>query len=256
MSRRLASAATSAQSRRRFLQTSAAAGTGLIVSFYLPRGAGRAGVTARQAGASLTPNAFVRIAPDNTVTVLAKHIEMGQGAYTGLATILCEELDADWGQVRVESAPADATRYNNLAFGTLQGTGGSTAMANSWEQAEKAGWNRPPPKGRARGIAVHESFNSFVAQVAEVSRGPNGQVKVERVVCVVDCGVAINPDVIRAQMEGGIGYGLGAALYNEVTIEKGRATVQLPRLSPAAHRGHAGHRGPHRPIRRAADRRW
>lgn len=81
----------------------------------------------------------------------------------------------------------------------------------------------PLPEGRARGIAIHESFNSFVAQVAEVSRGSNGRIKVERVVCAVDCGVAINPDVIRAQMEGGIGFGLGAALYNEIVIGQGQA---------------------------------
>ncbi len=64
---------------------------------------------------------------------------MGQGTYTGLATILADELDADWKQVRVEGAPADATRYNNLFWGPAQGTGGSTAMANSWEQLRKAG---------------------------------------------------------------------------------------------------------------------
>ena len=56
---------------------------------------------------------------------------MGQGSYTGLATIVAEELDADWAQIRVESAPADDKLYNNLAFGTVQGTGGSTAIANS-----------------------------------------------------------------------------------------------------------------------------
>lgn len=89
--------------------------------------------------------------------------------------------------------------------------------------AQKADWGTPLPKDRARGIAVHESFNRVVAQVAEVSRRADGRIKVERVVCAVDCGVAINPDVVRAQMEGGIGYGLGAALYNEVVIEQGRA---------------------------------
>jgi isoquinoline 1-oxidoreductase beta subunit len=88
--------------------------------------------------------------------------------------------------------------------------------------AKKAGWGSPLPKGRARGIAVHESFSSFVAEVAEVSAGDDGMPKVERVVCAVDCGTAINPDIIRAQMEGGIGYGLGAALHNEIRIEKGR----------------------------------
>ncbi|MCB2687185.1 molybdopterin-dependent oxidoreductase, partial [Listeria monocytogenes] len=68
--------------------------------------------------AGFAPNAFLRIAPDDSVTVIAKHVEMGQGAYTGSATIVAEELDADWSKVRVESAPADAKRYANLAFGT------------------------------------------------------------------------------------------------------------------------------------------
>jgi isoquinoline 1-oxidoreductase subunit beta len=88
--------------------------------------------------------------------------------------------------------------------------------------AEKAGWGTAPPAGRARGIAVHASFSSFVAQVAEVSLGPGGLPRVERVVCAVDCGVAINPDIVRAQMEGGIGYGLGAALHDEIVLEAGR----------------------------------
>ena len=85
------------------------------------------------------PNAFLRIDGDGNVTVIAKHVEMGQGAYTGIATIVAEELDADWERVRVESAPADAKRYANLAFGTMQGTGGSSAMANSWLQLREAG---------------------------------------------------------------------------------------------------------------------
>jgi isoquinoline 1-oxidoreductase beta subunit len=88
--------------------------------------------------------------------------------------------------------------------------------------ADKAGWGQPLPGGRARGIAVHESFNSVVAQVAEVSLRPDGLPKVERVVCAVDCGVAINPDIVRAQMEGGIGYGVAAALWSEVTLVQGR----------------------------------
>ncbi|MEM9493890.1 MAG: molybdopterin cofactor-binding domain-containing protein, partial [Myxococcota bacterium] len=74
----------------------------------------------------------------------------------------------------------------------------------------------------ARGIAVQESFGSYVAQVAEVSLGADGRPVVERVVCAVDCGVAINPDNIRAQIEGGLGYGLAAALHNEVTLDGGR----------------------------------
>jgi len=88
--------------------------------------------------------------------------------------------------------------------------------------AEKAGWGRPLRPGVAQGIAVHESFGSFVAQVAEVSLR-KGKVKVERVVCAVDCGVPVNPDVIRAQMEGCIGFALGAMYYGEIEIKDGRA---------------------------------
>jgi isoquinoline 1-oxidoreductase beta subunit len=88
--------------------------------------------------------------------------------------------------------------------------------------AEKAGWGKPLPKGKARGIAVHESFKSFVAQVAEIAIDDRGQIKVERVVCAVDCGVPINPDVIRAQMEGGIGFGLGAVMLDEISLKDGR----------------------------------
>jgi isoquinoline 1-oxidoreductase beta subunit len=75
--------------------------------------------------------------------------------------------------------------------------------------ADKAGWRAPPRGAVAQGLAVHASFDSFVAQVAEVSM-TNGKGKVERVMCAVDRGVAVNPDVIRAQMEGCIGFALGA----------------------------------------------
>jgi isoquinoline 1-oxidoreductase beta subunit len=88
--------------------------------------------------------------------------------------------------------------------------------------AEKAGWGKPLPKGRAMGVAVHKSFHSYVAQIAEVSLQSNGSFKVEKVTCAVDCGVAVNPDVIRAQMEGGIGFGLSPTLMSEVTIDNGR----------------------------------
>jgi isoquinoline 1-oxidoreductase beta subunit len=87
--------------------------------------------------------------------------------------------------------------------------------------AEKAGWGRPLPRGRQRGIAVAESFGSFVAQVAEVSVR-DGAVRVHRVVCAVDCGLVVNPDTVVAQMESGIVYGLTAALKGEITIAQGR----------------------------------
>jgi isoquinoline 1-oxidoreductase beta subunit len=126
--------------RRELLRTSGAGGLGLLIAFQLPDGALVATQKEQLAkGAPFAPNAFLRIAPDNTVTIIAKHVEFGQGTYTGLSTIVAEELDADWSQVRVESAPADAARYNNLFFGQVQGTGGSTAMANSWDQHRQAG---------------------------------------------------------------------------------------------------------------------
>jgi len=131
------------ESRRDFLR----AGTGLILAIYLPSApaqkaeveTGKASSTAASIPIKFEPNAFVRIGSDNTVTVIAKHLEMGQGAYTGLATLVAEELDAAWAQIKVEGAPADAKRYNNLLWGAAQGTGGSTAMANSFEQMRKAG---------------------------------------------------------------------------------------------------------------------
>ncbi|MGO9008330.1 MAG: molybdopterin cofactor-binding domain-containing protein [Beijerinckiaceae bacterium] len=88
--------------------------------------------------------------------------------------------------------------------------------------AEKAGWGTPLPEGRQRGIAVAESFKTYVAQVAEVSVDPKQGIKVHRVVCAVDCGVAVNPDQVRAQMEGGIGFGLGAILKSQITLNKGK----------------------------------
>src|SRR5438067_4759327 len=130
-----------AQPRRDFLKAGAGLTLGVILApnvFAQAAGPGRAGgeVVAK---AALEPNAFVRVGADNTVTVIAKHIEMGQGTYTGLPTLVAEELDADWAQMRVEGAPADAKRYNNLFWGEAQGTGGSSSLPNSYEQLRKAG---------------------------------------------------------------------------------------------------------------------
>ncbi|RDZ27398.1 xanthine dehydrogenase family protein molybdopterin-binding subunit [Lysobacter silvisoli] len=87
--------------------------------------------------------------------------------------------------------------------------------------AEKAGWGSPVEKGRGRGVAVHESFGSFLAQIAEVSV-ENGAIRVHKVVCAIDCGVAVNPEGVRAQMESGIAFGLGAALHSELSFQDGR----------------------------------
>jgi isoquinoline 1-oxidoreductase beta subunit len=88
--------------------------------------------------------------------------------------------------------------------------------------AQKAAWGQALPAGRARGIALQESFASYVAEVAEVSVSPEGKVKVHRIVCAVDCGTVVNPDIVVAQMESGIVYGLSAALSGEITIKDGR----------------------------------
>ncbi|MBI3450145.1 MAG: xanthine dehydrogenase family protein molybdopterin-binding subunit [Acidobacteria bacterium] len=88
--------------------------------------------------------------------------------------------------------------------------------------AAKAGWGTPVTAGRGRGIAAAASFGSYVAQVAEVSVADDGTIRVHRVVCAVDCGRVVNPDTVAAQMEGGIVFGLSAALYGEITLDKGR----------------------------------
>jgi isoquinoline 1-oxidoreductase subunit beta len=87
--------------------------------------------------------------------------------------------------------------------------------------AEKSGWGSAAPEGRFRGIAVAESFKTVVAQMAEISM-KDGKIKVERVVCAVDCGVAVMPDQVKSQIEGGIGFGLGAILKSQITLEEGR----------------------------------
>jgi isoquinoline 1-oxidoreductase beta subunit len=143
--------------RRQILKGGLAAGAGLVIGLRLtPRAL--AEITT---DGELSPNAFVRIAPDGTVTVLSKHIEFGQGTYTGLATVLAEELDADWSTVRVEAAPADVERYKNLFFG-VQGTGGSTAMANSWEQMRRAG-------ATARALLVAAAAEEWGVPASEIT---------------------------------------------------------------------------------------
>jgi len=137
-------AAPTTVTRRTFLKSTAAAGAGLTLGIYvseaLAQTASGPGLTVGNAAAgTFSPNAFLRVGKDNTVTVIVKHLEMGQGVYTGLPTLVAEELDCAWSQVRVEGAAADAARYNNLFWGPAQGTGGSTAIANSFEQYRQAG---------------------------------------------------------------------------------------------------------------------
>ena len=113
-------------------------------------------------GLVFEPNAFVRIAGDDTVTLVSKHMEMGQGPYTGLATLVAEELDADWAQMRAEAAPADDARFGNLLFGGVQGTGGSTAIRNSYEQMREAG-------AAARQMLVEAAAETWGVPTSEIT---------------------------------------------------------------------------------------
>ncbi|RDE19525.1 xanthine dehydrogenase family protein molybdopterin-binding subunit [Motiliproteus coralliicola] len=118
-------------SRRNFLKAGASGAAVLLVGIN-PRGALAAGQQSTEF------NPFVRIDADGMVTVIIKHFEMGQGTTTGLTTLVAEELDADWSRVKPQFAPSDNAKYKNLAFGS-QGTGGSTAIANSFMQYRQAG---------------------------------------------------------------------------------------------------------------------
>src|SRR5437773_1074547 len=180
-------------SRRDFLKAGAGLTLGVAApSFAQMAGPGQGGRSVVAAGA-FEPNTFVRIGTDSTVTVIVKHLEMGQGTYTGLPTLVAEELDADWSQIRAEGAPADASRYNNLFLGTMQGTGGSTALANSYEQMRKAGataramlvaaaaerWKVEPDSITiARGAVVHLPSNrktTFGQLAASAAKQPDPQ---------------------------------------------------------------------------------
>ena len=169
-------------SRREFLKASATGSVGLVLGFYLPASQGQSRkATQRVAASTFAPNAFVRIGTDDTVTIIAKHLEMGQGTYTGLATLVVEELDADWDKVKVEGAPADTPLYKNLAWGA-QGTGGSSAIANSYEQMRRAGatartmlvaaaaeeWQVPAAEITVeRGVIMHGARKASFGQLAQ-----------------------------------------------------------------------------------------
>ncbi|WP_430448848.1 molybdopterin cofactor-binding domain-containing protein [Rhodophyticola sp.] len=127
---------TSGVSRRTFLAGTVA--TGLVIAVALPVGIARQ-ARAQQVGAATSPNAFVRVAPDNTVTVLIKHLDKGQGIATGLASLVAEELDADPTTIRTEFAPANAALYGNVYFGGFQGTGQSTSIRDSFDKMRRAG---------------------------------------------------------------------------------------------------------------------
>src|ERR1700746_3356362 len=115
--------------RRDFLKTGASVGASLWIAAYVPE---LAGGGAETAGKVFAPNAFVRIAPDETVTIIANHSEMGQGPYTSLPMLLNEELEADWSKTKVEAAPVDPS-YNHTIYG-VQMTGGSSTTPSECDR--------------------------------------------------------------------------------------------------------------------------
>ena len=165
-------------SRRSFLKISAGSTAGLMlgVSFSASSASAQSAAT----DAAMEMNAFVSISPDNVVKVLIKHLEMGQGVYTGLATCVAEELDADWAQVVCEHAPVNTEKYANVLMGQ-QATGGSTAMANSFMQMRQAGaaakamlvaaaaaqWQVPASEIRvSNGVLTHGNHSSTFGELA------------------------------------------------------------------------------------------
>ncbi len=164
-------------SRRRALQLT----SGLVLGMHIQQSAFSQTGNNQIADSEFRPNAFLRIAHDGSITIISKHIEMGQGTSTGLATLIAEELDADWKKVKVLSAPADAENYKNLFWG-IQGTGGSNSIANSYEQMRKAGataramlvsaaakkWNMPASEITVSNGIVSHSRSKKTAKFGEL----------------------------------------------------------------------------------------
>src|SRR5581483_6998774 len=151
--------------RRSFVKFTTLAGAGLTLGASFIETTAAASDAAKAASGKPLSTPFVRIDPDNTVTVICKHVEAGQGVWTGLPAIVAEEIDAAWSQMRVESAPALVPMYGNFAFdpkGSVQGTGGSTAVANSWEQLRRAG-------ATARAMLVTAAAQQWKVPASEIT---------------------------------------------------------------------------------------
>src|SRR5881296_1917944 len=181
--------------RREFLETTGAAGAGLVIGFHLPAsGRGRGG--APLAAAPFAPNAWLRIGADESVLVIVDRSEMGQGVTTSLPMLLAEELDADWSKIRIEFAPADKA-YTNPMFG-MQGTGGSTSVRAAYTPLRKAGaaarellvaaaaqtWGVEKAECRAeRGAVVHArskrrlTYGKLVTKAATLGAPPDVPLK-------------------------------------------------------------------------------
>ncbi|MBW3165895.1 xanthine dehydrogenase family protein molybdopterin-binding subunit [Ferrimonas balearica] len=126
-------------SRRRFLQVVAGTGGALVLGVHLPRPAHAESERPDANRPNTDPNVFITLTPDNRVEVMIKHLEMGQGAFTGLAMLVGEELDAAWDQLVAKPAPGDPTKFNHTQWGPMQGTGGSTGLSSSYLQMRQVG---------------------------------------------------------------------------------------------------------------------
>src|SRR3989449_4984564 len=122
-------------SRRQFLSVGAALGGGLLIGFRT----GAAHTAESAAGAAFTPNAFIRIGTDGSVTLTMPYVEMGQGTYTSIPMLIAEELEVDLKQVRLEHAPPNEKLYGNPLLGGLQATGNSNAIRAAWQPLRQAG---------------------------------------------------------------------------------------------------------------------
>jgi isoquinoline 1-oxidoreductase beta subunit len=166
-----AAGALGTNTRRGFLKAGAAATGGLVLGFFLPAG-GRMARAADAAKPVYAPNAFLRVAPDNTVTVMVNRLEFGQGVHTSLPMVIADELDADWAQMRAELAPAGEA-YKDPVFG-MQITGGSGTIAHSFTQYREVG-------ARARAMLVAAAAEQWKVSPAQcrtakgVVYGPAGQ---------------------------------------------------------------------------------
>ena len=153
-------------SRRKFLASSAATAGALVIGFYVPAANRAFAQDAAQPKPVYPPNAFLRIGKDNSVTILVKHLEFGQGVLTSLPMLVAEELECDWSMVRAELAPA-APVYAHTVFG-MQMTGGSSSVSNSWDQMRTVG-------AQARTMLVTAAANQWKVKPSEC-RAENGYV--------------------------------------------------------------------------------
>ncbi len=152
--------------RRKFLKDTAALAGGLVIGFYLPMKGGRAYAADMPPKEVYPPNAFIRIAPDDSITIVVNKSEMGQGVYTSLPMLIAEELEADWSRISVESAPVAAV-YNRPGMG-MQMTGGSSSIPSSWDQLRRVG-------ASARMLLVRAAAESWGVPVSEC-RAENSEV--------------------------------------------------------------------------------